>query len=137
MLRAIPVPALLLAALLAAGCADDDPPTAPTDPPTEITETFAGTLTRNGAHTHTFTVQRAGDVQARVDSLTPSEATIGISLGPVSVQACSAAIARDNATNNTTLVGTASVSGNFCLRVYDATGALEGPVDYSITVRHF
>ncbi|MNC89162.1 hypothetical protein D3C83_50640 [compost metagenome] len=74
---------------------------------------------------------------ARIDSLTPGDATVGISLGPVSTQACSAAIARDNATANVSLSGTASTAGNFCLRVYDATGAIGGAVDYSITVRHF
>ena len=137
MFRPIPVSALLFAALLSAGCAEDELPTTPTDPPTEITEQFAGTLTANGGHTHTFAVQRAGDVTARIDSLVPSDAVVGISLGPVSVQACSAVITRDDATNNTSIAGTASSAGNFCLRVYDAAGSLTGPVDYSITVRHF
>jgi hypothetical protein len=137
MLRTIPVSALLFAALLFPACAEDDPPTAPTDPPTEIAEQFAGTLSRNGGITHEFSVQRAGDVSARIDALTPSEAVVGISLGPLSVQACSAAVARDDATSNTTLAGTASTTGRFCLRVYDASGSLAAPVDYSITVRHF
>lgn len=140
MLRAIPVSALLFAVLLSSlsiGCAEDETPTTPTDPPTEITEQLSGTLTPNGGITHEFTIERAGDVAARVDSLTPSDAVIGISLGPLSVQACSAAVARDNATSGTSLVGTASTSGRFCLRIYDAGGTLTGPVEYEISVRHF
>jgi len=140
MFRPIPVSALLFAAFLSAltiGCAEDETPTTPTDPPTEVTEQFSGTLTPNGGHTHEFTIQRAGDVVARIDSLTPAEAVIGLSLGPLSVQACSAAVARDDATSNTSLAGTASTSGSFCLRVYDAGGTVTGPVEYSITVRHF
>lgn len=137
MFRPIPVAALLFAAVLATGCAEDETPTTPTDPPTEIAESFAETLTPNGGRTHIFTVQRAGDVVARIDALTPSDAVIGISLGPVSTQACSAAIARDNATANVSLSGTAATAGSFCLRVYDAGGSLTGPVEYSISVRHF
>ena len=135
MYRSLTVSALLAAALVS-GCAEDELPTTPTDPPTEITEAINGTLTPNGGRTHQFTVQRAGDVTARIDSLTP-EATIGMTLGPMSVQACSAAVAQDNATATTTLVGTAGSAGTFCLRVFDSQGSLTGPVDYAITLRHF
>jgi hypothetical protein len=137
MYRSITVSVLMLAAaLVSAGCAEDDLPTTPTDPPTEITESIAGTLTPNGGRTHTFTVQRAGEVIARIDSLAP-EATIGISLGPMSVQACSARVSQDNAVAATTLAGQASSAGTFCVRVYDSQGSLSGPVDYAITLRHF
>ena len=142
MYRSIPVSALILAAVLVAGCAEDDTPTAPTDPPVEITETFPagddpGTLARNGAATFTFIVQRAGDVTARIDSLEPAEAVVGLSLGPASSQACTAAIARDNATLSTQITGTASTTGAFCVRIYDASGTLSGPVTYRLSVRHF
>lgn len=140
MLRAIPVSALLFVVLLSAlslGCAEDETPTTPTDPPTEVTEQFLGTLTPNGGQTYEFTVQRAGDVAARIDALTPSEAVVGLSLGPLSVQACSAAVSRDDATSGTSLVGTASTAGRFCVRIYDAGGTLTGPVEFEVTVRHF
>ena len=136
MYRPITVSALMLAAALVVGCAEDDLPTTPTDPPTAITQSITGTLTPNGGVTHTFTVERAGDVSARIDSLSP-EATIGISLGPMSVQACSLSVAQDSAVATTTIAGTASSAGSFCLRVFDSAGRLTSPVDYAITLRHF
>ncbi|HEV3484433.1 MAG TPA: hypothetical protein VG106_03425, partial [Vicinamibacterales bacterium] len=56
---------LLLVALatVASGCDDDTPPTTPT-PPTMVTETFNGTLTVNGAQTHSFTTQAGGNLTA-------------------------------------------------------------------------
>jgi hypothetical protein len=145
MYRLIPVSALLvmLAAVLIAGCAEDDTPTAPTDPPVAITDQFPApdqpplTLTPHGGVTHPFVVQRAGDVTVRIDVLEPAEAVIGISLGPLSAQACSAIIARDNATVGQSILGTATTTGSFCVRVYDAGGTLTAPVAYRISVQHF
>jgi hypothetical protein len=128
--------ALILVAALPAACGDD-PPTGPTpDPPTEIIEPFSGTLTPNGGITHTFVVQRAGAATVRVVALTPADAVIGLSMGPLSGQACSQTIARDDANSSTVLTGNAS-AGNFCVRVYDAAGSLTGPVNYELTVTHF
>ena len=132
--------ALVLAgSLLAAGCGDDDPAPGPTDPgPTQITESFSGTLNVNGGVTHSFVVQRAGAATATISSLTPSDAVVGLSLGPLSAQACSATagVSRDNATSGTSITGAAS-AGNFCVRIFDAAGSLPGPVAYELTVTHF
>jgi hypothetical protein len=136
MYRPIPLLALILASGLAAGCGDDNP-TAPTpEAPTPISENFEGSVSPNGGVTHTFVVQRVGEVSASL-TLAPAEAVVGLSLGPMSAQACSAAIARDNATNATSILGTASTPGNFCVRVYDAGGTLTGTVNYTITLQHF
>jgi hypothetical protein len=129
--------ALLLGGFLTAGCGDDDPitPTDPT-PPTELTESFSGTLTVNGAATHPFAVQRAGSATATVTTLSPdSAAVISLSLGTWNGQVCQIILANDAATTNTTVVGTAS-AGNFCVRVSDV-GRLTQPTDYELTVRHF
>ena len=128
---------VLSTALMGAACGDDDPPTAPTaDAPAEITETFSGTLTRNGGDTYQFNVERAGNVSAQITGLTPTDAVVGLSLGPVSVQGCSAGIANDAATNGTRIIGNAS-AGPFCVRVFDSRGDLPAPVDYTLTVVHF
>ena len=137
MLRTNLLLALVATAGLLAGACDSDDPTGPTEPPpSEIVETFSNTLTPNGGVTHSFIVERQGQVSAQVTALNPSGAIIGISLGPLSAQACSATVSRDNATDGTAIAGTASV-GNFCVRVFDAGGTLSAPVDYTLTVRHF
>ena len=138
MYRPTSVVALILAVgLVSAACGDNDTPTGPTpDAPAEITQTFSGTLTRNGAATHTFLVQRAGTVTARVTAI-PSDAVFGLSIGPLSAQACSQTVANDAATNGTTIIGTASSAGNFCVRIFDAAGQLEAPVAYTLSVTHF
>jgi hypothetical protein len=127
---------LILTAGALTACGDDTPAAPTPDSPTEVIDTFAGTLTPNGGITHTFVVERAGTATVRVVALTPSDAVVGLGMGPLSGQACSQTIARDNANASTVLVGTAS-AGNFCVRVFDAAGSLTGPVDYELTVTHF
>jgi hypothetical protein len=135
MARLTSVLALLLASGIVTACGSDDPVGPSEPPPTEITEVFPGTLTVNGGATHGFTEQRAGTVTARVTGLEPSDAVIGLSLGPLSGQACSQSVANDAATSQTALTGTAS-AGSFCVRVFDS-GSLSGPVEYELTVTHF
>ena len=125
----------LIAALLAGAC-DDPPPAGPSDPPPpEINETFAGTLTVNGAQTHPFPVSTTGSISARFASLSVGDAVVGLSLGTWNGQVCQIILANDNATASTVVTGTASV-GAFCVRVYDV-GRLTGPVDYEVIVTHF
>jgi hypothetical protein len=135
--RTIPSLALILAAGLFAGCGDDNElPTTPTDPPVELTESFADRLTINGAATHQFVVQRAGNVTATLTSLSPdSAAVISLALGTWNGQVCQILLANDAATTNTTVIGTAS-AGNFCVRLSDV-GRLTAPTEYAVTVRHF
>jgi hypothetical protein len=103
----------------------------------EIVEpVISGRLTVNGAATHPFVVGRPGNATATLTSLTPdSTAIIGLSLGTWNGVTCQILIANDNATLNSSAIGTAS-AGNFCVRVQDV-GKLAAPTDYEITVRHF
>jgi hypothetical protein len=129
--------ALVVLIGVCAACGGDDDPITPTEPtPTAVTETFSGTVTRNGAITHAFIVERAGQTTAAITALTPSDAVVGLSIGPLSVQACTQAVARENATMGTQIIGTAS-AGNFCVRVFDPNGSLTAAVDYTISVTHF
>jgi hypothetical protein len=137
MYRPIALLAVILTASVFAGCDDNDTPTLPTpEVPTEISESFGGTLTLNGAATHPFVVQRAGNVTATLTSLSPDGAVvISLTLGTWNGQSCQIIIANDAATTNSTVVGTAS-AGNFCVRVSDV-GRLAASTDYAVTVRHF
>ena len=126
---------VLFSALLIAAC-DDPPDPGPSEPPpTEINETFAGTVTVNGAQTHSFSVTRAGNASARFVSLSVSDAVLGLSLGTWNGQTCALTITNDNATASSVVTGTASV-GAFCVRIYDV-GKLTGPIDYEVIVTHF
>jgi hypothetical protein len=128
--------ALLAAALAAPACtSDEEDPITPTPTPVPVTETFAGTLTRNGADTHPFTVTAAGSVRASIANLVPDATVIvGLSLGTWNGAACQAIISNDNASLGTALLGTADRAGRLCVRIYDAAGTLPAPTDYELTV---
>jgi hypothetical protein len=137
MFRSLFAPALILTAAVAfAACGDDPVVTAPTETPVSLTEPFAGRLTINGAATHLFTTQRAGNASATITSLSPdSAAVISLSLGTWNGSSCQIIIAKDDATTNAGVIGTAS-AGSFCVRLLDV-GKLTAPTDYEITVTHF
>ena len=127
---------LLVAGLAAGGCDETDTPTTPTTPPENITETFSGTVTVNGAVTHTFTTTVAGTIAATLTAVGPdSTAVVGFSLGNWNGTACQIVIANDNATQGTLLTAAASATANLCARVYDV-GKLTEPATYSVQVVH-
>ena len=129
------VPALLA---LSAACGNDLT-TTPTDttPPPTTTTLFSGTLERNGAVTHPFATARSGSVTVTLSTLNPDNMlTIGLSLGTWNGESCQTVIARDSTVVGNSIVGTASSSGNFCIRVYDAAGTLTEPTSYDVQVVH-
>ena len=135
--RALWVPALLVAALAASACSDNSTPSGPTGPPpTAVTETFDGTLTVNGAVTQPFVVGTAGTVVVRLAALEPADAVIGVSIGTWNGVTCQIVIANDNATSGASATGNATATGNYCVRVYDV-GKLTQATGYQITVTHF
>jgi hypothetical protein len=141
--RRLPSLTLLLAAitLTAAACGDDSPsgPSAPA--PVQITEMVPeapGTLTRNGGITHIFPVQQAGSISVALSTLAPdSTATVGLGLGSWNGTSCAQTIVKDDATQGTTILGEATATGNYCVRIYDAAGTLSGAVEYQLTISHF
>jgi hypothetical protein len=147
-LRGLCGPVLVATALAAAGCGDD-PITNP-DPttPIQVTATFTGPLTINGAVTHDFVVQTAGTVTATVTALDPArvvvdgeerDALIGLSLGTWNGLVCTVGaptLANDKAKVGVTLTGSATATGNYCVRVYDA-GSLTQVTTYELTIVHF
>jgi hypothetical protein len=137
--RSISCLALLLLAPLAAACGSDDPVDNPNTPtPIAVTESFSGTLNPNGGRTYQFTVQQAGTVSARLTALAPDDTVVvGLMLGTWNGVSCSATIPNDNATLNTSVVGTAQQTGQFCTRVYDAAGTLTANTDFTVEVTHF
>ena len=130
---------VLLSASLAAGACSSDLITTPTEtsPTTTKSETFTGTLTRNGAHTFPFS-SNAGTVQATLSALAPDTTLlVGFSLGTWnSTGGCQIVLANDKATAATVVVGNAGTAGNLCVRIYDV-GNLVQPESFQIDVVHF
>jgi hypothetical protein len=131
----------LLIALLAvtvSACSGliDDLPTTPD--PVITTDTFSGTLTVNGSQTHPVFTGATGPVTATITSLGEAPpAKVGFSLGTLSVAGvCTVVLKNDNAVATSALTGTVStLQGSLCVSIYD-TGAMTGPLDYSLTVSH-
>jgi hypothetical protein len=127
----------LLTAAAFIGCGSGNTPQVPTQPsPISITQSFSGTLTVNGAQTHSFTVDRAGTVSAQVKSLSDQAATLGVSLGTYNGSACAIIISKTDAALNSSVAGTAQSTGQFCVWVNDV-GKLTSGLDYTIDVTHY
>lgn len=134
--RVILAPAFLLAAF-AAGCGDDNTSTVTPIPPVQVSETFSGTVTVNGAFSHSFVVDRAGQVAAQITGLTPDETvTIGLALGTWNGSACQLIITNDAAKLSTVMLGTASGPGTLCVRLSDV-GQLTSATNYDVRVDHY
>ena len=130
--------ALLLSALLStAACGDDAAPTAPTPAsPVTVSETFSGSINRNGAATHTFLAQAAGTVTVTLAALSPEGTeAIGVSLGTWTGTACQIVIANTAAAQGAVLLGVAASAGNLCIFVQDI-GKVAAAASYEITVVH-
>ena len=146
--------ALLVVAVVGTAAACDDnnnfsTPTGPTTPPTVLTETFSGTLVKNAAFTHPFTVNDAGDVSVfLLQSADPAHPDnnaipIGVSLGTWNGVSCAVVIASDSImpvnTDNPSqgrLTGRATAAGNLCVRVYDV-GFVPGSATYELLIDHY
>ncbi len=131
--------AMLTIALSAAACSNNDTVTSPTPTqPVSVTDTFNGTLNRNGAASFPFNVSAQGFVYATLTSVTDSTVPVGLSLGVwnTTTTACSIVLANDAALQGTTVTGSATNIGQLCVRVYDV-GKVVDPLDYQLTVVHY
>jgi hypothetical protein len=127
--------AVLGVSLLTAGCSDPVPPAAPTPAAPTITDTFSDTLLVLGRNSHQFTVGQVGGVKVTLNSVDPS-AAVGIGVGTPATGACTV-LSNISAVGGASvqLSGTATVTGTFCVSVYDV-GNLVEPVTYTVTVLH-
>lgn len=138
-MRVVTFASLLMIPLLVAGCGDD--PLAalvPTPVVVTVTDTFTGTVTKNGATSHPFPVVSTGggDVTASIKSVSPDGgAVVGLSLGTWNGTGCQAVISNDRATVSSAILGRATTTGTLCVRIFDV-GALNEPQDYEVQVVH-
>lgn len=135
------IPGLLLLATIATGaaaCNSDDTTTPPTTPtPPNVTETFTGTLTLNGASTFRFSAAAAGTVTATLTTVGPDATlTIGLSLGNWTGSACQLVVANDAAGQTAAVSGTVTAPATLCVRVYDPASKVTTAADFTVTVVH-
>lgn len=121
-------------------CSGNNTPTTPTTPqPTIFTEVFGGTITLNGASSHSFIAQASGTVTVTLTALAPDATQpIGVALGTWTGAACQVIIANDRAVQGIAINGAIGQPGSLCTRAYDSTGTLPAgtSVTYELTVVH-
>jgi hypothetical protein len=136
----VPLASVLLLPVLAAGCGDSILDQIAANAPTAVivTDTFAGTVTRNGATSHPFniTFSGGGDITATLKSIAPdAAAVVGMSLGTWNGTSCQAVISNDRATTTASILGRATSAGQLCVRIFDV-GTLNEPQNYEVEVVH-
>jgi len=137
------IAALVVAAAGLAGCDNtisDTGITSPTLPVVNVTETFTGTLPKNGAISHPFPVNTGGTVTATLKELTPdSTLTLGMALGTWNGTNCKVELTNDATIQGSVLIATVSAYGQLCVRLYDAQGgvaAVGSSSSYTVDVNH-
>ena len=141
-MRGSRIRALLLTAavLSAAGCdntADDTGATTPTAPAPTVTETFSGTLTKNGAAVHTFVVSASGTVTATLSTVAPdSTVPVELGLGTWNGVICQIVLPNNAAVQGNVVTGIVSGIGTLCVRIADPNGTFAAAVDNSVQVAH-
>jgi len=126
---------ILVAAVSAAAC-DNDGPTIPTPPPL-VTETFNGTVTRNGSQIHSFIATARGRVTATITAVDPSNSpAIGFSMGTWDGLSCTAVMTNNFATTSAVHAGDVVGISSLCIVLFDPFTSVpaDTPVNYTVTV---
>ena len=117
--------------------------TSPTTTVTSSTETFTGSVGRNGSAIHPFSVTTGGyTLLAGYTSIAPASVTalgVGIGAWDATTSTCGLNQTQNDAAKagSTALSGTAS-AGNYCIRVYDGGNIPEGiTASYTVQVEHY
>lgn len=135
--RLVLVPAVLAFGLILAGCdsgdSTTDPPT--TTPTPTITETFAGSITVNGAATFTFPTNASGAVTAVLRTITPDTLQVSLSLGTWNGVNCQIVLTNDRASQGGNITGSVSGAGTLCVRIGDI-GQLTQSAGFEVVVTH-
>ena len=135
MLRRIVCGLALGAAAVLAGCGDTTTGPAPT--PTNVTETFSGTVSPASGSTHSFVTLLGGAVKATLTTVGPDPTkNVGFSLGTFNstLNTCTAVFDNPAALQAFEFNATATTLGSYCVRVYDNGNITTDNVPYSYTV---
>ena len=135
--RFLPLTFVTVLTLASTACdSGENTPTTPTTPGPTITETFAGTVTQNGAATFTFNTTVQGIVTATLRSIAPvSTAQVGLALGTWNGVTCAVVLTNDRITQGLAVTGQVNAAGSLCVRIYDV-GQLTETSTFEIVVVH-
>jgi hypothetical protein len=107
-----------------------------------VTDTFSGSINKNGAASHKFTALAAGTVTSTLTAVGPDAVgadgaalVVGFGVGLWSGTACTVVQAQDRAVQSSVLFSNVNASGDLCVRVFDV-GNITDSVDYTVTVVH-
>jgi hypothetical protein len=138
MLRDVRLVRLLLVIAVGCGAAACDNGDIIVDPtPPIVTETFTGTVNRNGLQQHTFVATARGTVKATIAAIEPSSSpVVGFSMGTWDGAVCTAVMTNRFATTSSSLSGAVVGITSLCVQIFDASGEVpeDAPVSYTITV---
>ena len=138
------VVAAVALALLNAACGNNSTtasPAAPT-PTSPATETFASTLTAQGAAFRTFTASQAGNVSVTLVSDGPPTIPFGLGLGiqggvsSPSTAGCNLTIALNTAPGDIAQITAPVDAGSYCAGIYDIGNIGSGTVNFSVQIVH-
>jgi hypothetical protein len=135
---------VLSSAVMLPSCGEDTPTNPDPLPPTMVTDTFSGSINKNGAASHNFRALAAGTVTSTLTAVGPDAVgadgtalVVGFGLGVWSGTTCtiSQGTAQDRAVQSSVLYANVNAPGELCVRVYDV-GNVTDSVDYTVTVVH-
>jgi hypothetical protein len=104
----------------------------------KLSETFAGTVAREGVSSHSFTVEREGAVEVRLTALrlgsSDGAKEIGLGLGTPTPSGNCALVEATDSTRVSGQIGGTLQKGTYCVAVYDSGDVSSDPADYTVSV---
>jgi hypothetical protein len=104
----------------------------------KLSETFAGTVAREGVSSHSFTVERQGAVEVTLTALRLGSSDdvkeIGLGLGTPTPSGNCALVEAIDATRVSGQIGGTLQKGTYCVAVYDSGDVSSDPADYTVSV---
>jgi hypothetical protein len=104
----------------------------------KLSETFAGTVAREGVSSHSFTVERQGAVEVTLTALrlgsSDDAKEIGLGLGTPTPSGNCALVEAIDATRVSGQIGGTLQKGTYCVAVYDSGDVSSDPADYTVSV---
>jgi hypothetical protein len=104
----------------------------------KLSETFAGTVAREGVSSHSFTVEREGAVEVTLTALrlgsSDAAKEIGLGLGTPTPSGSCALVEAIDSTRVSGQIGGTLQKGTYCVAVYDSGEVSSDPADYTVSV---